>query len=116
MQEAGEWRRDEIAQAKLALEQYAQRNDHIAQELGIIARDVVSAGHGRDYRSISVCFQGFFAVHMISVRVFDLRTRKAWDMICVSVFPRHPVGRSGQLWICWLSITICDGCNRARTL
>ena len=77
MQEDEEWRCDEIAQSKLAPEQYTQRDDHIAQELAIIAHDVVSAGHGRDYRSISVFFQGFSAAHMISVRVFDLRTRKA---------------------------------------
>ena len=52
--ETEEWRMAEVLQAKHAL-QYCEGIDNVfAQELLSLSRDVLSTGHDRDYRSISV--------------------------------------------------------------
>ena len=86
--ETEEWRMAEVLQATHALQHCEGIDNVFAQELLSLSHDVLSTGHDRDYRSISVFLNEHLGEEDVGVRIFDIRPRaEGGYVLLINVFP-----------------------------
>ena len=91
LSEAEEWGMEEVSQANQAEQECNGREDSFALELRSLPHDVLTPGHDRDYRSISVFPNHLLETEEVSLRIFDIRHRdEGGYVLTINLFAKDP--------------------------